>query len=326
MNGSSLRSLVIPAHTNNYTKGRQGKKVVAITPHHTAGVISAQSLGKNVWQNPNRKGSSHYGIGNAGEIAQYVDERDTAWTNSNWNSNTKSITIEVSNSSTGGQWLVSDKALNSLIRLMADISKRYGLHPLELRKNVTLHEFFTSTNCPGPYLKGKMDYIIKEANKLNSSLKVEKITPKKIILNKDTFLWSFVASNWNEIKSVKAYAKDTIIEVVDIVTNNLGGKYYRTQYSAENGIYNGFNIIDCEDYVEPKPKEEPTAPKEPIVEPKPTEPIEDIKEEEKELETAPNELKQVFEFKVPKTGLYYINMNKGEELRIYERNYPNNDK
>lgn len=313
MNGSSLRSSVIPAHTNNYTKGRQGKKVVAITPHHTAGVISAKNIG-GIWQNPNRKGSSHYGIGNAGEIAQYVDERDTAWTNSNWNSNTQSITIEVSNSSTGGQWLVSDKALNSLIRLMADISKRYGLHPLELRKNVTLHEFFTSTNCPGPYLKGKMDYIIKEANKLNSGLKVEKITPKKIILNKDTSLWYFNITSWNQAKSVKEFKKGDVLEVVDVVTNLIGNKYYRTKYSSDNKIYHGFNILDCEDYVEPKPE----APKEPVVEPKPTKPIEDIKEEEKEPETAPNELRQVFEFKVPKTGLYYINLNKGEKLRIYE--------
>ena len=39
------------------------------------------------------EGSSHYGIGKDGEIGQYVNEADTAWTNSNQLSNRTSITI-----------------------------------------------------------------------------------------------------------------------------------------------------------------------------------------------------------------------------------------
>lgn len=168
MSKSPLATIDVPAYTGNYTIGRSGRKIEAITIHHMAGVLSAVSCGR-IFQTPGRDGSSHYGIGNDGEIASYVDENNTAWTNSNWDSNCKSVTIETSNSLYGGNWAVSDKALNSLIRLVADISKRNNLGTLVKGKNVTWHSMFTNTNCPGPYLLSKMDYIISEANRINNT-------------------------------------------------------------------------------------------------------------------------------------------------------------
>ena len=173
---SSLVEKTILADESNYTKGRQSSIVKFITPHHTAGVIDIENLG-TIWQNPNRNASSHYGIGYTGRIASYVDEEDTAWTNSNWKSNKESITIEVSNDQTGGNWHVSDESIKSLINLMVDIAKRYNLVPLELHKNVSLHKWFTNTTCPGPYLEGKMQYIIDECNK---KLKSESISLKSV--------------------------------------------------------------------------------------------------------------------------------------------------
>ena len=50
---------------------------------------------------------------------------------------------------------------------------------------------------------------------------------------------------------VKNYEKGTVIEdIVAVVTNALGGKYYMTEYSYNNNIHNGFNIVDCEDVIE----------------------------------------------------------------------------
>jgi LysM repeat protein len=167
MSKSSLVNVEVPAYSGNYTKGRSGRKIEAITIHHMAGVLSAEQCGK-IFQKKGRNGSSHYGIGNDGRIGLYVDESNTAWTNSNWDSNCKSVTIEVSNSSTGGQWKVGDNALNSLIRLVADIGKRNNLGTLVKGKNVTWHRMFTATTCPGDYLLSKMDYIIAEANKINN--------------------------------------------------------------------------------------------------------------------------------------------------------------
>lgn len=167
MNKSSLVQVNVPAYEGNYTVGRDGRKIEAITIHHMAGILSAEQCGY-IFQTVGRCGSSHYGIGNDGKIAQYVDENNTAWTNSNWDSNCKSVTIETSNCEIGGNWSVSDSALNSLIRLVADIAKRNNLGTLVKGQNVTWHSMFTSTTCPGQYLLSKMDYIIAEANKINA--------------------------------------------------------------------------------------------------------------------------------------------------------------
>ena len=152
----------------NYDKGRSGYKIKKITIHHAASVISIESLG-NLMKNGARQVSSHYGIGNDGRIGQYVDEKNTAWTDGNWVSNCTSVTIETSNNKTGGKWTVGDKALNSLIKLVADIGKRNNLGTLVKGKNVTWHRMYASTTCPGDYLLSKMDYIVKEANKINAS-------------------------------------------------------------------------------------------------------------------------------------------------------------
>ena len=162
---SSLTNVTISAYSGNYTKGRS-QKISKITIHHMAGVMTAEQCGY-IWQKKGRNGSSHYGIGNDGRIGNYVDESNTAWTDSNWNSNCKSVTIETSNSKTGGNWPVSDKALNSLIKLVADIAKRNGLGKLVKGQNLTWHSMYASTTCPGDYLRSKMDYIVSEANKIN---------------------------------------------------------------------------------------------------------------------------------------------------------------
>lgn len=167
MSKSSLVNVVVPAYSGNYTIGRSGRKIEAITIHHMAGVLSAEQCG-NIFKQVGRGGSSHYGIGNDGRIGLYVDEENTAWTNSNWDSNCKSVTIETSNCEIGNNWKVSDAALNSLIRLVADIGKRNNLGTLVKGKNVTWHSMYTATACPGEYLLSKMDYIIAEANKLNN--------------------------------------------------------------------------------------------------------------------------------------------------------------
>lgn len=167
MSNSALVSKFMQAYSGNYTKGRN-TSIKKITVHHTAGVISIEQLG-NLWATKGRRGSSHYGIGNDGRIGQYVNESDTAWTDSNWNSNCQSVTIETSNNKTGGDWTVGDSALNSLIKLVADIAKRNGLGKLVPGKNLTWHSMYASTACPGNYLKSKMQYIADEANKINNN-------------------------------------------------------------------------------------------------------------------------------------------------------------
>lgn len=163
---SPLATESYPAYEGNYSGPDARTNITEITIHHMAGVLSAESCGA-IFQRPGRNGSSHYGIGLNGEIAWYVDENCVAWTNSNWPSNQRAITIENSNCSTGGDWPVSDATLNSLIKLVADIAKRNGLGKLVKGENLTWHSMYASTDCPGPYLLSKMDYIADEANKIN---------------------------------------------------------------------------------------------------------------------------------------------------------------
>lgn len=163
---SSLATESYPAYAGNYSGPEARKNITAVTVHHMAGVLSAKDCGA-IFQRPGRNGSSHYGIGVNGEIAWYVDENCVAWTNSNWPSNQCSVTIETSNSSTGGDWPVSDASYKSLIKLVADIAKRNGLGKLVPGENLTWHSMFAATDCPGPYLRSKMQNIADEANKIN---------------------------------------------------------------------------------------------------------------------------------------------------------------
>lgn len=165
MSKSSLTQKVVPADEGNYTKGRSGRNIEAITIHHMAGRLTAEQCGR-IFQTKGRYGSSHYGVGYDGSIANYVDEENTAWTNSNWDSNCKSITIEISDND--NSWYVNDTTLNAVIKLVADIAKRRGLGTLVPGKNLTWHSMFTNTTCPGDYLRSKMQYIADEANKINN--------------------------------------------------------------------------------------------------------------------------------------------------------------
>lgn len=164
---SSLATVSVPADPSNYTSGRPSR-IRCVTIHHMAGVNSAEGCGR-IFQNPNRNGSAHYGIGVNGEIGVYVEEENVAWTNSNWASNCESVTIENSNSSVGGDWPVSDATLNSCIKLVADIAKRNGLGTLVPGDNLTWHSMFAATTCPGDYLRSRMQYIADEANKINDN-------------------------------------------------------------------------------------------------------------------------------------------------------------
>ncbi len=155
----------IPANTQNYTIGRGGNRIEKITLHHMAAVWTARRCGES-FQNPDRKGSSHYGIGFEGEIAQYVGEENTAWTDGDWQSNQTSVTIECANAVYGAPWPLSEATVNSLVWLIVDISRRNGLGALVKGENLTWHQMYAATACPGESMLMQMDSIIERANAL----------------------------------------------------------------------------------------------------------------------------------------------------------------
>lgn len=139
-----------------------------ITIHHMAGNLSVETCG-NIFASASIKASSNYGVGTDGRIGMYVEEKNRAWASSNADNDNQAVTIEVANDEIGGNWHVSDVALNKTIELCVDICKRNGIKKLvytgDATGNLTRHNMFTATNCPGQYLQSKFPYIADEVNK-----------------------------------------------------------------------------------------------------------------------------------------------------------------
>lgn len=207
------------AYTNSklvsYTKLSPNKsirtsKIKKITIHHMAGNLSIETCG-NIFANKSRKASSNYGIGTDGRIAMYVEEKHRAWTSSNRTNDNQAITIEVANDGGAPNWHVSDKALAALIELCVDICKRNDIKELNYtgnaNGNLTKHEYFANTTCPGPYLGGKFAYIADEVNKrLNSKPYLVKITATRLNVRKGPGI------NYAVVTTVKKNEVYTIVE------------------------------------------------------------------------------------------------------------------
>lgn len=164
----SNSSMVVYRRMSPNYSSRYGTKIDTITIHHCAGVLSLETIG-NIFSSGAREASANYGVDSQGRIGQYVDEANRAWTSSNGANDRRAVTIEVSNSKAGGDWPVSDKALQATIDLCVDICKRNGIKKLnytgDTSGNLTMHCWFAATACPGPYLKSKFPYIAEQVNK-----------------------------------------------------------------------------------------------------------------------------------------------------------------
>lgn len=165
MANSSLVNVTVKAHSGNYSSSSYRLPITNITLHHMAGVLTAKQCG-DIFAKAGRGGSAHYGVGSDGKIGLYVDEADVAWHAGNWAQNRKSIGIEMSNSATGGDWPVSDQTIVLTIKLVADIMKRHNIAKAVVGETLTYHSQFAQTQCPGNYVRSKMQYIADEVNKL----------------------------------------------------------------------------------------------------------------------------------------------------------------
>lgn len=174
-------------HTNispNKTSPRN-HAIDTITIHCVVGQVTAERLGE-IFKPESRQASSNYGVDKDGRVGMYVEEKDRSWctggdiTNNGLTgsiNDQRAITIEVA-SDTTEPYAVTDKALNGLIALCADICKRNNIPKLVWSDNkedrikhlngcnMTVHRDYARKSCPGAYLYGKMQYIADEVNKL----------------------------------------------------------------------------------------------------------------------------------------------------------------
>lgn len=144
------------AISTNYTKGRNGRKIIAIVNHITAGYMP----GCLEWMKKlNSKVSAHYLITRDGQIIQLVDEKDTAWhagevKKPNWllydgtNPNQYTIGIEHEGFPQDG---LTEAQYQATLKLHKELVKRHQI-PID-KDHIIGHYRINSVdrvNCPGP--------------------------------------------------------------------------------------------------------------------------------------------------------------------------------
>ena len=143
-------------------------KIIGITIHHMAGRMLGDDCAR-MHLNGNRDSSANYYIGYDGQICGGVSEDRRAWTSNSRTNDHSHITIEVSDQDSS--WTIPSEAYNSLIKLCADICKRYNINLKYERSKgaqstLSIHDMFYNTLCPAPYLKSRIEngQLIREIN------------------------------------------------------------------------------------------------------------------------------------------------------------------
>ena len=184
MSDSSLATIKILSPNYNV----RNHAIDTITIHHCAGKLTATQIG-NIFAKKSRQASCNYGIGYDGKIVLVCSESNRSWCTGSASNDHRAITIEVSNSTGAPNWEVSEASMNALIELLADICRRNNIPRLLWlndkskigkidQQNMTVHQWFQATACPGPYLMNKMSYIAKATNdKLGAGSSVVIPTP-----------------------------------------------------------------------------------------------------------------------------------------------------
>lgn len=161
---SALANMVVPHH--NKLSSRQGRAILKFLPHHWAGVGGGDAR----LMDPNQQASANYIIYSNGDIAVQVPEEYRAWTSGSFDADADAITVEVQNSSTQingndddpNSWKISAAAQNSLIKLGADVAKRYGWGAVSAN-NWAMHRMFYQTACPGGFMMHNRQNFINKA-------------------------------------------------------------------------------------------------------------------------------------------------------------------
>jgi hypothetical protein len=155
---------------NGFGGSRGGLPINGAVIHHVAG-----TNGLNFVANANvRNSHPTYHISNSGAVTGIVNPARRPYSTGG-TPDPSAVAFEIDNSSVGGDWPVSDAALNSLVDVIvyhASQSPRAGNGFALNEKSRVQSEFFIawhsqykSTACPGPFLTSQLDYIVSECNK-----------------------------------------------------------------------------------------------------------------------------------------------------------------
>lgn len=241
-------------------------KIDTITIHCYVGQVTAQR-GCNgsgfVTYNPITGSSCNYVVGYDGSIGLCVPESDRSWCTSNKPNDHRAITIEVA-CETIHPYTVTNKAMEALINLCADICKRNDIKKLVWSTNknervnhlngcnMTVHRDYKNKACPGQYLYERHGYIANEVNKKlgvvkenvivmpseTSTYKVDKHDTLSKIGAKTGIPWKTIA-NLNGIKFPYTIREGQVLKLT--ATSTLPTTTTAPNNSSTKYIYNGLD-------------------------------------------------------------------------------------
>lgn len=131
---------------------RGGATIDTFLIHHQAGTNDDATI--NAMVSGSKEVSANYTISNEGRITLVVDEDRRAWTSSSSHWDGRSITVEIENQSAGGDWPISDAALNAAAALLRDLRRRYNIVRVIGHRDLYTAAFGWAsypTFCPGPH-------------------------------------------------------------------------------------------------------------------------------------------------------------------------------
>lgn len=181
--------------TNNMTTYRT-HDIDTITPHMIVGQWTAKQ-GADYFAETDRQVSANYVVGRDGSIALCVHEKDRSWCTSSPANDHRAVTIEIA-SDIKEPYAITIHAYHALVDLMADIAVRNGLAPLKFKnnkeligqpeeQNITIHKWFSATNCPGTYILHMLNKIVEDANRIigKEAQTSSQLLPYRIRFTKD---------------------------------------------------------------------------------------------------------------------------------------------
>lgn len=241
------------AHPNNFTVGRpNGSRNGQKTDHHVVGSADSAVL---VFNNPSRGASSHFIVTAVPDlIYQCVNLKDTAWTDSNWASNLRAITVEHH-----GDWRFGYN--NATVRENAAKLTAW-LRDQGLINHVIRHRQVsrTGTICPADFpVEAVWDRATQIINKYKNQnnkpqwLKDRKTLNTKVYSHKDG-LFLRDLTNPNRAVDSRRWGVNQVFDIGSYTTIK-GVRYYITRSSTGTNTPAGLREgeVKREKYVAPKP-------------------------------------------------------------------------
>ena len=119
-----LKTIPFLGASDNYTEGRNGQQVSALVIHVMAGSMAGTRAHFNT---RSTDVSAHYGIGEDGQVVEYVHPDNTAWHSGSWAWNLKSVGLEHEGRPPG--WEPSSAQLAASVGLAVALCLKYGITP-----------------------------------------------------------------------------------------------------------------------------------------------------------------------------------------------------